>query len=383
MIKKYWFIIIFAVTLAFPIFGSLLDLNIILNGVTSSVDAVEPNVDTLGNGTYQTYLNNIWENSFPGKKFLLKIRNQIMYSAFNVSPNSNVVIGKEGYLFEPAYILFETQVYAPSSEEYFETLGDNLNKLKQLLEKSGKELYVFITPSKAHFYREYIPDNYMFLDSEEAYSYTNYSGLLETLDQNQIAYYDSISFIEENIDKGILDAPLFYASGIHWSQPWGETCAANFLTYIDEQSKYDLGSVKVYESLSSEAISPATDLYSSLNLVLPANERWYNAETEIEVAGTDKPNIFMRGGSFMGQSLNALLKCGIFGENVHFENSYYFTDNYSNTYQLSGFRAYDEIDLKALIGQSDILVLEVNEGAIYDMSWGFIEYLLEHPDYFD
>ena len=85
----------------------------------------------------------------------------------------------------------------------------------------------------------------------------------------------------------------------------------------------------------------------------------------------------------MGQSLSTLLRAGIFEKDVHFENSYCFTDQYNTIYNLSGFSAYDELNLDQLIGQSDILVLEVNDGAIPNMSWGFIEYLLEHPEYLD
>lgn len=378
--RKYWFIIIFAVTLAIPLYGNLADSRITLSGVTTELESIEANLSTVGDGSYQTYLNEKWEESFPGKKMLLKIRNQMLYSLFQESPNSNVVIGKDGYLYEPAYIYFETQAYAPSSEEYFENLGCNLRELNKKLEKNGKELYVFITPSKAHFYKDYIPSRYMFLDDEDAYSYTNYTKLLEELEKNNINYYDSVAFIEENLNSGILEAPLFYASGIHWSQPWGETCAADFLAYMNEHSKYDLGEVSVTESTCDKPVSPATDLYSSLNLVLPAKEQWYSAEMSVDIEGEDKPNIFLRGGSFMGQSLNSLIRCGLFGKDVHFENNYYFTDQYSSSYTLSGFKAYDEIDLDTLVGQSDILVLEVNEGAIYTMSWGFIEYLLEHSE---
>lgn len=50
---------------------------------------------------------------------------------------------------------------------------------------------------------------------------------------------------------------------------------------------------------------------------------------------------------------------------------------------MSGFTAYDELNLDVLMGQSDILVLEVNESHISNMSFEFISYLLEHPDYLD
>lgn len=383
MFKKYWFIAAFFLTLIFPLYGGLLESNITLSGVTNTHEVVEANLSTLGDGTYQTYLNDCWETKFPGKKFLLRIRNQLLYSVFGVSPNSNVVIGKDNYLYEPGYIYWEIQAFPPSSEEYFDTLGANLAKLKNYLEENDKELYIFITPSKAHFCREYIPERLKYLNREGQYTCTNYKRLLEVLAENNIPYFDSVAFIEQNLDTGILKSPVFYKSGIHWNHTWGQTCAAEFLNYINMCSKYDLASVNIKETISEEPIAPDTDLYSSLNLLAAAKEQWYSTVFSIENQGNDHPNVFLRGGSFMGQSLNSLLRGDIFGENVHFENNYYYTDNYTSSKVLSSFTAYDEIDLDLLVGQTDILILEVNEGAIYTMGWGFIEYLLEHPDYLD
>lgn len=381
--KKRLFVILFAISLVFPLYGGIIGAHISLNGVTQQAEKIEPNIATIGDGTYQSYLNDRWDNNFPGRTVLLKIRNQILYSALNVSPNSNVIIGKEKYLYEPAYILYENQAYPPSSGEYFDNLGNNLHKLKDLLEKNGKDLYVFITPSKVRYCKEYVPNKFNFLDNTEAYTYTNYSMLLEKLEEKEIPYYNSIPHIDKTIADGIFETPLFYPTGIHWSQTYGEAWAAGLLDYINQHSKYDLGAVSVSETLCEEPVYPAADLYSSLNVIVPPKGPWYSTEMVIERVGKDHPNVFLRGGSFMGQSLSALIRSGVFGQDVHFENNYYFTDQYSQSTTLSSFHAYDELDLNRLLGQSDILILEINEGNIHDMSWGFIEYLLDHPDYLD
>ncbi len=382
-IRDRWFVVLFIMTLLFPLYGWCLEANITLNGVTDNSEIIEANINNIKDGTYQTYLNDKWENSFWGKKFLLRIRNQSLYSLCKVSPNSNVVIGKEGYLYEPSYILFEIQAYPPSSEAYFTSLGENLSQLQKMLNDNGKELYVFITPSKAHFYKEYIPGRYSIINNEEAYTYTNYSKLLETLNNYKIQYYDSVKFIEENIHSNLLKSPLFYKSGIHWSHAWGENAAAQFLDYMNSCSKYDFSSINIKEFTADEAVTPSTDLYLSLNLLLDPKEQWYTTECTIEKNGNDKPNIFLRGGSFMGQSLYALIQSGVFGKDVQLENNYYFTDQYQFSHTLSSFTSYEEMDLDTLLGQSDILVLEVNEAFIHTMSWGFIDYLLENPQYLD
>lgn len=379
--KDKWFSFLFLLTLCFPLVGGFLDKDIVLSGVTESSEKVSPTIETFNDGTYQNYVSERWENGFPGRKTLLRIRNQFLYFFAKDSPNNNVVIGKEGYLYEPNYILFETQAYAPSDEEYFLELGSNLLALKKLLSENNKELYVFITPSKADFYREYIPDRYMFLDNEEVYSYTNYSKLLEVLNQNKICYFDSIKYIEDNNEK--FQSPVFYKSGIHWSHVWGASAAAELLSYINSEGQYHLSTVEVTEALSDIPIAPDTDLYLSLNLLTSADEQWYRDDVHVIEEGLDHPNVFCRGGSFMGQSLSEIIRAGVFGQDVHFENNNVFSNHYSDLVSLTSSNAYDEIDLDSLLGQSDILILEVNECAINRMSFGFIEYLLEHPDYLD
>lgn len=384
MWKKNWFCLIFLFTLILPVYGKLLDNPISLSGVTASIAPVERNIQTLNEGTYQTYLRSAWEADFPGRKLLLCIRNQLLYSLLNVSPNQNIVIGKENYLFEPEYIIAELQICPPTPDEYFSTLGNNLLKLKSLLKKNGKELYVFITPSKAHFYREYIPDKYFYCSTRTDFNTcTDYERFLNTLEKNNINYYDSIKFINEAMASKRFQSPLYYKSGIHWSHPWGEAAAAEFLDYIRTHSKYDLNSIQVTERLSDKPIEPDTDLYSALNLLKKPNEQWWASEIKVIHQGKDHPNVFLRGGSFMGQSLNALIHNGVFGKDVHFENNYYFQDNYSSKHTISKFDSYNEINIDMLLGQSDIVILEVNERAIPMMNWGFIEHLLEHPEYLD
>ena len=92
--RNYFLIFIFILTLALPIYGSAFDEGLSLNGVSESADAVELNAADVQDGSFQQYLNDCWENGFPGRKLLLKVRNQLLYSLLDQSPNSNVIVGK-------------------------------------------------------------------------------------------------------------------------------------------------------------------------------------------------------------------------------------------------------------------------------------------------
>lgn len=364
----------------YALWGSLLDKDAILSGVVQESEPVERTKESIMDGSYQAWLNNYWDLHFPGRSVLIRLRNQMVYSLLHESPNENVVIGKNGYLYEPRYIAFETQIYPPESADYFEELASDLQKLSYELEKYGKELYIFISPSKADFCKDTIPVQYDLVSPENRMK-SNYEMLTEALTEKQIYYYDSISYIKNNV--GRYESPVFYKAGTHWSHVWGESAAADFLEYMKQYSKWNLSTIEITESKSKEPIYPDTDLYDSLNLLINPHENWYASESHVLREGQDKPNVFYRGCSFMGQSLNMLISNNVFGENVHLENNYYFTDNYSNSVNLTNSESYDEMDMDRLMGQTDILILEVNDAGISTMGSGIIKYLLDHPSFLD
>lgn len=383
-IRKRWFIVLLFGTMFLPLYGNLIDRKITLNGVTQSADVTKITKEGLMDGISQAELNSAWENGFPGRKGLIKLRSQMLYSIFKVSPNANIVIGRDNCLYEPSYIINSLMANGPYGDgSYYKELGQKLALLRELLAGNGKEFYVFITPSKARLCRDKIPARYEILDSVEEVGFTDYSKLVEALDENGILYFDSVAYLENNRNAGGLSAPVFFATGTHWSQSWGDTCAKGLLEMMAENSCYDLSTVTVTETECAEPVFPATDLYDTLNLITKADDTWYNAELLIDQEGADKPKLFARGGSFMGQSVSNLIWAGVFGDDVYFENYYYFRNRFSENVYISSFTAYDEADIDSFVGQADIVLMEVNESNVWGMGFGFIDYLLEHPEFAD
>ena len=106
-------------------------------------------------GDYENYL----EDNLKIREWLIPVRNQIMYSVFKSSPNSNIVIGKNQNLYEEEYICFETQIYAPMSREEIDILVNKLDIIDKALKEKDKKFFIFITPSKAEIY----PEDFLFL----------------------------------------------------------------------------------------------------------------------------------------------------------------------------------------------------------------------------
>lgn len=359
----------------YPILGKFkLDEKFKLNGVTTEDEKPTMQLSEVLNGSYQEQMETYLHNHICGRNLLVRIHNQLLYSAFHVSSNSNVVIGKDKQLFEPEYIHYSLNFNGQPSEEEMEILTGKLEALNQLLMNEGKELYVFITPAKTRYYKAEIPDIYQKFDHSGDATLA-YDTFISKIDETTIKYFDSINFINTHKDEYAF--PLWYSTGIHWSRALGYTVVEQFNEYLCENSKFDLGHIQVSLEKSSDCTAPDADLYNILNLLMPPGLEYYNVKFET-VEGSEQPSVFFRGGSFMGQSINALISNRIFGDNIHFENNYYFTDYYKNSQTISNFDAYEELDVCGYLKNSDILILEVNEEKIFTMSWGFIDYILEN-----
>ncbi|WP_026664653.1 alginate O-acetyltransferase AlgX-related protein [Butyrivibrio sp. FC2001] len=373
---KYFFVLLFMLILLYPVCGFFIDKTIELSGVTAGNENAVFGFTEIMDGSAQATWNSIIDNSFPGRKALIKLRSQLIFSAFKKSPNSNVIIGKDNYLFEPEYVYKELNIYPVSDDSYFEDLISKLDRLQELCTSKGKELYIFVTPTKAHFFRDKIPQNYLSMANDGE---NNYDKFARYLYSSNLKYFDCHAYYEEH--KGDLEAPLYYSTGIHWSHPWGQLCAKEFASYIAENSKWHLGTLeqKVKPSKNNVPTFPDTDLYDSLNLIMrPSGDQYFKSKLKV-VDEEEVPTVFYRGGSFMGQSLSELGSSGLFNVSAHFENNYCIINGDARTF--SGFDTYDEFgDVGKYLSESDILILEVNEGAIPTMSWGFIDYLLENPN---
>ena len=376
--KKFsLFYLLFLCILLFPLAGEVVDNVFPLKGSVSKQDLPAVTVEAVWEGQYQADLEQHLKSDIDGRNIFIKIYNQLLYSLFRVSANKNVVIGENGMLYEPEYLDYNFNIREYVTDEGVEELIYKLEELDQLLEENGKELYIFLTPSKPRYCSKDAPYYYKWcgeINSNEV----AYDKFIKKVSQTDLDIFDSISYINQNQNK--YDFTLWYASGTHWSNALGSKVAEGFNEFLRERSKYNLSQISSSIEIADKYETPDADLYETLNLFTkPEDDVFYKPIITVE-EGPDKPNVFLRGGSFMGQSLKYLVANGVFGSDIHFENNYYFTDRYSTSTTISNFNTYEELDVKGYLAESDILILEVNANKIWTMSWGFIDYIFDNPD---
>lgn len=376
-IRNYVLAAGFAVILFLPALLGRLSPHFGLSGVSAQIQF--PILTRVGllDGTVQEDIGSYYSEHLPGRDLMIKIRNQMIFSIYKKSPNQNVVLGKNDTLFEKEYICKYEKIYCPVSEEYTRELCGKLTIIRDKLEAAGKEMYVFITPTKVRYYEEYVPDRYR---AAAVYGDRpgNYEMFTEILKEYDLKVYDSIPFVDEYAKTA--EVPLFYKTGSHWSWPLSMAVSADLVRFLNENSRFHLPETTVTIKKSEDPVFPDTDIFDSMNLFTKPYDSYYDAEYHHDKAAEEGPNLFCRGGSFMGQTISPLIKEGYFPHDMYLENTMFCQDNFSGG---GYFSDYSQLDMAYAIGQADVVIFEVNEAHIPVMGFGLFEYLLENPEILD
>ncbi len=363
------------VILLVPLALRRFDEELALSGVTAAREFPEVTLNGLLSGEVQTELEEYVQQNLPGKPFLVRLRNQITFSLFHTSPNNNYSMNLDRNLFTWGNVSSYMQYNEPVSEEYVSELVTKLRRAEEILKENGMQLFLFVTPCKVRFCEEELPwvDKAMAPERGEG----NYERLMKGLSGSGLQCFDSVAWLNEN--RGALDrrVPLFYRTSVHWSVYVGNCVGNAFGEFLEANSGYDLPEMEITARPCENPVYPDSDAFNTFNLLQRSYDQYYEPVIEITDEAEDAPNMLCRGGSFMGQTLSPLIRNHYFGKNVYMENAQIFTDEFGN---LTVFHDYDEVDMKALFDDIDLVILEVNEPSIPSMSFGFIDYLLEHPE---
>ena len=371
-LRQLFFLIGTVLIWLIPVWGSPFDEEMKLGGVIRNVPEPEVSIETLMSGSAQSQFNDYLTEHIPGRPLMVRIRSELSFGLFRSSPNNYYSMNLQGNLFSWGNVSSYMQYEEPDSEEEAAELVRKIEEVDRLLTACGKKLFVFITPCKIRYAEEELPVSDRLLLPEQKKG--NYEQLVSALEKSSIDCFDSIAYIEQHtFDEAV---PLFQRTNVHWSVVVGNQVGAAFGKYMEENSPYDFPEIEVGARPCEEPVYPDGDAYEVFNLLEKPYDDYYEPVINVQDPTGDHPDVFCRGGSFMGQSVAALIRNDYFGEDVYFENSQIFRNKYSS---LEVSHSYEELDLREMLSGKEIVILEVNEASIPSMSFGFIDYLLENP----
>lgn len=320
-------------------------------------------------GTFQRDFEKWLPEHICFRSYYIRFYNQICFSLFR---QNNRVLGKHNNIFESVYIETECGLQPTSDfrdaknykmmEEYVE----HLEHIQKKLEKIGKHLIFYNTPSKATVNYNDIPLKFRLKkDADYIPPYVYLKGLLK---KTGIPYLDSRDFFSTD---GI---PDFYPTGIHWARPIEQRMSKALVEKMEEISGKKFPEIMLHKMKSSEKpFWRDADVFNLSNTMMEPRGTYFEYESEFSVADDcTVPVYLLQGGSFA--------EGFYYKDYEHFkENSYniFYNRVLRNDSQLHGYRqfsSWEEIDFAAILENIEFVIIEQNEAVIPSFSDGFVAY---------
>lgn len=310
-------------------------------------------------GSFQKATELLLEDVFPFRAAIVRATNQAYYSLFARSYmyRNEVVIGKRQYLYETIYLQhYCNTMREKHTQDEFDRWAKNIESLGDFFTRRGQTFLFILTPSKAAYYPEYIPD---WVGCKGQSPRPDYVLAAAALPRTHLPYVDLSKLVVDA--KGKYPLQLFNRGGTHWNMLAVALSAQEMARKISAQGKVQLPEVNFSYVVDNHPGGIDTDLLDVLNLWAP-NRNYPTAVVSFErqPPRTPAPRIAIVGGSFMGQMSQALHDTNMFGSVDYY--FYLMMEHVSFPAlphpQTSPYTAEYYNQLLA----ADIVILEENEG---------------------
>ncbi len=320
--------IILFVLLAF-LFVPLIQHKFLVFQVDKLKGAVVTNADTSftlsswWNGTYQQQKTLFLNDDEALRPTLVRLNNQFDYSIFQKVHAREVVLGKDDYLFENAYINEYYGLDYLGDEEVNREIG-MLKKIQDTLERLGKTFVYVYGGSKAYYYPDKLPSD---RKPQNRPAKTNYSEFRRLGDSVGLHQVDFNSWIVSKKDTSRF--LLYNRQGTHWTVYGSLLATDSLIRYIEKRRsiitpEIAWNTVKV----SDTAQGTDDDIASGLNLFTKLKkENMAYPDVYYRHDGTrTRPKAIYIGDSYMWTLLRDHLMQEV---NSDFYVWYYFVDSHT------------------------------------------------------
>ncbi len=291
---------------------------------------------------------------------LVRLHNQIDYSAFGKINANGVIEGKEGYLYGKHYI----DSYLGNNFIGKTSIDNKLEKIKNLqdtLAQMNKTLLVVFAAGKGTYLPEFFPKKYDHVEKKIS-NYEYYTKRSKVKGVNHIDF--NKWFVEI---KRTTPYPLFPRTGIHWNRYAELLVADSLIHYIEKVRGVDLPEI-VSDKLvwHYPPLTKERDMENGMNLIfdLKTDSMPY-PRIRYDSNGKTKLNALIVADSYYW----GLEKFG-FTRNV-FENGHFWF-YYNTVYPpIYGKSKVKELDVLDEILKRDVVILLATDASLERFPWGF------------
>ena len=175
--------------------------------------------------------------------------------------------------------------------------------------------------------------------------------------------------------KDTVNYPLFPQTGTHWSNLAAIYATDTLIRYMEHLSDSNMVNI-ITSDIFQRTLKPDADLESLMNLIWPIQKRPNMLATATYDFDTTawRPRLITVGDSFYWNILNFTPVWDVF-ESVPYW--YYFSTAYFDDDDLKVTHKISELDVLQEVIDADFVMLSYSTVALYKMSNGFSEALLE------
>lgn len=363
ILKNALLVIVFAI-LFLPLLQSELHLFIVkeLDGFFNKAEGIDWSRKDWVSTEFQEKKEKFLNENFGFRNTLIRLNNQIDFTFFKKTSNSETVIGEDNYLFAKTYI------ESIRGENY---IGNKsvikkaflVKSLQDKMEKIGKIFLPVIAPNKARFYNEYLPGKTFRV------SLTNYEAFKYCFDKLHIKYIDFESYFLSEKSKS--KYPLFSKYGIHWSTYGHSLATDSIIHYLN--STYNLKTNQfLYKEnmiLSDSLQGFDYDIGEGMNLFVDQmkSEPLAYPKYSFKKVTENKPPLLVIGDSFNYGIQNTDMQNEVFSD---YKLLYYFKDLFPYS---SDKDAFKKLNIKDEINNHQVIMLLFTEQNFVNYGCGFIE----------
>ena len=346
------------------------ELDVPLSGYTDSTQKPEFSLKSFWDGQFQSSYTAWYQENFQPRGVFIRNYNTIRYNIFQL--DNQRIIGKNHDIFGLGYINAElciggsSDFSQPEAQRAAQEYVSKLEQLKEELDKYGKALYVVLTPSKADFHRENIPDKYVALSDPDAVPGQDY--LAQLLEETDIPHIVCADY------KDDLTYPAFYHSGIHWSRTFEQETFARLINGLGEYMGEPFPRIHLGEVAAQDTpFWRDADVFKLTNTWNPYTETYYQYDVSTDYPdGYSSLGILFQGTSFSIGLFNDFSSLMPEGTAIYINRNDYINTGDGNV----AFESFEELDLSGYLDQVDAVVIEVLPAELENYSHGFVEAML-------
>ena len=368
--KKIWFVILLAL-LFLPMLQTFFHFvnEKPLDG--AFVEAKKPVITpkTLFNETAQDSLMTWCTEQTGFRKPMIRLNNQLLYSAFGKVSAIGPVKGNDDYTFiEESYIISYT------GETYLgkETIEKNTRQIKliqDMLRTKGITLLPVFVLGKASYYPELIPEKYIVKRHET----NNYQEYVKAFDEQGVEMIDFNRWLCER--KGTEAHPIYCNLSAHWTVYAASLAMDSLVHYMENKTQQEQAHFHIEGFDTTYLMNQDDDLYRMMNLLLPMK---HNTIDQPKFGFTEgyKPRVLAISDSYWWTvyAWNVALP-----QNLFRPGDFWF---YNKTIypERTPIQNVESVDYKQEIEDQEFVLLVCTEATNHLWPYGFIERYLSGYD---